>query len=162
MAGGLLSIVGLYSYGFRENRQSREDVASAAYADAVFSPLVMALSATNLKWSVFATLESQPAGDGWAAYVDSAGLVKGDPDSLAESAFNATIGRMKRAAIGSLDVPSAYPKTASGGLTGGLLVMHEQGQSTVRLAFRAARNKNELMAAPMYYTEVRFQGLPNE
>ena len=45
MAGGILSIVGLYSLGFRENRQSTEDVAGAAYADAVLSPLVMALSA---------------------------------------------------------------------------------------------------------------------
>ena len=29
MAGGILSIVGLYSLGFRENKQSGEDVASA-------------------------------------------------------------------------------------------------------------------------------------
>ena len=35
MAGGILSVIGLYSLGYRESRQSREDVASAAYADAV-------------------------------------------------------------------------------------------------------------------------------
>ena len=49
MAGGVLSVVSLFAFGYRENRQSREDVASAAYADAVMSPLVMACSATNLK-----------------------------------------------------------------------------------------------------------------
>lgn len=43
MAGGILSVVGLYSLGFRENRQSAEDVAVAAYADAVISPLVRAI-----------------------------------------------------------------------------------------------------------------------
>ena len=33
MAGGILSVLGLYSLGYRENRQSREDVAAAAYAE---------------------------------------------------------------------------------------------------------------------------------
>ena len=30
MAGGVLSVVSLFALGYRENRQSREDVASAA------------------------------------------------------------------------------------------------------------------------------------
>ena len=71
MAGGILSILGLYSLGYRENRQSREDVASAAYADAVISPLVMALSATNLKWSSFKKLGSYPSEAGWKEYINS-------------------------------------------------------------------------------------------
>ena len=45
MAGGVLSVVSLFALGYRENRQSREDVAAAAYADAVLSPLIMACSA---------------------------------------------------------------------------------------------------------------------
>ena len=32
MAGGVLAMISLYSCGFRESRQSREDVASAALA----------------------------------------------------------------------------------------------------------------------------------
>ena len=35
MAGGILSIVGLYAFAFRENRQSREDVIATAMADSV-------------------------------------------------------------------------------------------------------------------------------
>ena len=65
MAGGILSIVGLYAFGFRENRQSREDVAATALADSVISPLVMAISATNLKWSVFRQEKNFPDDKGW-------------------------------------------------------------------------------------------------
>lgn len=162
MAGGLLALIGLYSFGFRENRQSREDVASAAYADAVLSPLAMALSATNLKWSVFSGIQNMPSRNGWADYCDSDGLVLSDPTSKAQTAYQTTMDRVRRAAIGSFDVPTAFPSTAAGGLKCGLLVLHDQGQSTVKLAFRAVKNANELMAAPVYYTEVRFQGLPNE
>ena len=39
MAGGVLAMISLYSFGFRESRQSREDVASA------FEHLAFALTA---------------------------------------------------------------------------------------------------------------------
>ena len=51
MAGGVLAMISLYSLGFRESKQSREDVASAAIADEVLNPLVVALSSRKLKWS---------------------------------------------------------------------------------------------------------------
>ena len=51
MAVGVLGMVSLYSLGFRESRQSEEDVASAGIADAFFAPLVAGLSATNMTWS---------------------------------------------------------------------------------------------------------------
>ena len=37
MAGGILSILGLYSLGYRENSQSREDVAATAKAPVAVS-----------------------------------------------------------------------------------------------------------------------------
>ena len=80
MAGGVLSILGLYSLGYRENRQSREDVASAAYADAVMSPLVMALSATNLKWSTFRNIQSRPSEEGWSDYFNKRGVAISNPE----------------------------------------------------------------------------------
>ena len=40
MATGVLGMVSLYSLGFRESRQSVEDVASSGIADAFFAPLV--------------------------------------------------------------------------------------------------------------------------
>ena len=35
MAGGVLAMISLYSLGFRESRQSKEDLASATFADMV-------------------------------------------------------------------------------------------------------------------------------
>ena len=153
MAGGILSIVGLYAFGFRENRQSTEDVASSAYADAVISPLVMALSATNVKWSVFKSLDSFPGQSGWGEYIDSNGLVSGDPEGKAQSAFGAVMGK-----VGNADTKVGWPSTASGGLHAGLVVLHDQDSALVRIAFRAVKQPAMLLSAPLYYTEVRFQG----
>jgi len=163
MAGGILSIVGLYSLGYRESRQSRDDVASAAYADAVLSPIVAALSATNLKWSAFRNIGCYPSQDGWASYFNhSTGVVNGNPESNAKSAFDSIIGKAKSAAKGSLDVNSSWPSTASAGMKGALVVMHDRDSAIVRLSFRATRQATELLTMPLYYTEVRFQGLGNE
>lgn len=163
MAGGILSVLGLYSLGYRENRQSREDVASAAYADAVISPLVMALTATNLKWSVFRNMPSLPSDKGWADYLnESTGVVETSPDGKAKGVFQSATGKARSAAKGSLDVNTDWPSTASGGLKAGLVVMHEEDSPVVRIAFRATRNTAELLSAPLFYTEARFQGLPNE
>ena len=53
MAVGVLGIISLYAFGFREERQSREDVASAAYADAVMAPRAKT-SSTALRRPTFA------------------------------------------------------------------------------------------------------------
>lgn len=156
MAGGILSVVSLYSLGFRESRQSSEDVASAAYAEAVISPLVMAISATNLKWSVFKDELNQPSDKGWGAFINDNGLVTSDPNP--QGVFDAVMGRMKSAAIGTLDAPS-WPANADGGLKGALVVMHEEGSAIYKIGFRASVQRNTIMSAPLYYTEVRFQGV---
>ena len=162
MAGGILSIVGLYSLGYRENRQSREDVAGAAFADAVISPIVMAASATNLKWSAFKDIKSYPSENGWADYFNSNGLVTQDPTGTAKSVFGSVMDELKSAAIGTLDVDTSWPEAASAGLRAGLVVMHDDDSAVLRIAFRASRNTGELMALPIYYTEVRFQGVADE
>lgn len=162
MAGGILSIVGLYAFGFRENRQSAEDVASAAYADAVISPLVMAITATNLKWSVFKSMGSFPDGEGWRAYFDSNGLVTRNPESTAQSVFSGVMSKLGGAAEGSLGVKTAWPSSAAGGLKAGLVVLHEPNSGRVRIAFRATKQNSLLLSAPLYYTEARFQGLADK
>ena len=162
MAGGILSIVGLYSLGFRENRQSAEDVASAAYADAVISPLVMAISATNLKWSVFKNEWNYPSAEGWRSYFNSDGVVVNDPEGTAKSVFSSAMGKVQGAAQGALDAPTAWPSGADGGLRAGLVVLHEEGSAIVRIGFRATKQTGMLLAAPLYYTEVRFQGLADQ
>lgn len=157
MAGGVLSVLGLYSLGYRENSQSRDDVASAAYADAVISPLVMSLSATNLKWSSFSRIQSRPSQEGWAEYIDNRGKVVSGPDSIAKAAYSAVLGSLSYE--GGDKPKSAWPSTASGGLKAGLVIQHDPGSAIVKIGFRATKNTAELLAMPLYYTEVRFQGV---
>jgi len=153
MAGGILSIVGLYSLGFRENRQSAEDVASAAYADAVLSPLVMAMSSTNVTWQQFRNMKSYPDDTGWKAYFNNDGIVASDPDSKAQGSYGHV-----RSALGDKDNVLSWPTTASAGLKAGVVIMHREGSAVARLAFRATKIPAMLLSAPIYYTEVRFQG----
>ena len=166
MAGGILSIVGLYSYGFRENRQGREDVAASAFADAVISPLTMAISATNLKWSVFKGEFYYPGEEGWGKYFNSEGIVATDPEPMAESAFGQLMSKMSSAAKGSFDIDTSFPSAVGNEakMSCGLVIMHPANSATVSIAFRATRKDKPatLLSMPLFYTEVRFQGLANE
>ena len=162
MAVGVLGIISLYSLGFREQRQSREDVASAAYADAVMGPLVTALTATNVKWSAFRQIGNHPGNDGWGHYLENrnTGKVVSNPESLAQSVYARTIG--------DLHIDGGFPsgmqvtKQKSGNLKAALVVMHDEDSAIVRISFRAAAKENLLFAAPLYYTEARFQGVFDE
>lgn len=163
MAGGILSIVGLYAFAFRENRQSREDVAATAVADSVMSPLVCALSATNVTWSSFRTLGNYPSDYGWGDYLDrSKGVVTQDPMSKARTVFSSVTGRLSFE--GGYDGPTEFPSTAmtGTGMSCGLVVQHEQDSAVVRISCRATKLPGALLSMPMFYTEVRFQGLPDK
>lgn len=163
MAIGLMSVIGLYAYGFRESGQSREDVGATAVADAVLGQLTMAISATNLKWSVFKDLRSYPSDEGWGFFVDrSSGRIREDPTSRARSDFASFMGTLAGAtAGGSLGCDTSFPNAAldSTGLKCGLVILHEQDSAIVRIGFRAMKQRNLLLASPMFYTEVRFQGV---
>lgn len=164
MAGGILSIVGLYSLGFRENRQSVEDVAAAAYADAVISPLVMAISSTNLQWREFKDIPSFPE-DGWADYFNDDGIVESNPEDRARNVFNQVMGQLKSAGLKSEDTSVdgwSWSSAQFGDAKAGLVVMHEKDSAVMRIGFRATKVTGMLLAAPMYYAEVRFQGNANE
>ena len=164
MAGGILAMVSLFSLGFRENRQSREDVGGAAIADTVLSPMIMAASATNLRWSVFRREFYYPSHEGWREYFDSNGIVSSDPESRAENVFGSFMSQMSSAAEGSLDVKTAFPQSEvrGAGLSCGLVVMHDEDSPVVRIAFRATKQPGMLLAMPIYYTEVHFQGDPDK
>jgi hypothetical protein len=123
MGTGVLSMISLYSFGFRENRQSNEDVAEAAFADAVLNPLVAALSSTNITWTSWKNIslspvESSRGGEsymkpsgGWSAYIRSVrdegdnensneddeyiAVVNGDPTGTASDAYNAIKNAIK-------------------------------------------------------------------
>ena len=162
MAVGVLGIISLYAFGFREERQSREDVASAAYADAEMGPLVTALTATNDKWSAFRRIPDSPGSLGWGHYLENrtTGKVVSNPESLAQSAYTRTIS--------ALSLGEGFPsgmqvsKQKAGNLKAALVVMHDEDSAVVRISFRAAAKENLLFAAPLYYTEARFQGVIDE
>lgn len=161
MAGGILSIVGLYALGFRESRQGREDVAAAAFADAVVSPLVMALSSTNLAWSTFRQEFNQPGRLGWGEYMNDNGVVDQNPLSKARSAFSATMSWAQSA--GAKNLADTFPTARSTPqLYGGLVVLHEKDSAVVSIGFRATDKASTLMSMPLFFTEVRFQGDPNK
>lgn len=156
MAGGILAVVGLYSFGFKESRQSREDVVGAALADAVVSPLVMVISQTNLKWSAFRNVQSFPSDDGWGYFLDSKGQVKSDPNG--SGIFDQAVSAYSGCAQGSGVKPSK-PAVPSADWKYGLIVMHERDSPIVKVGFRAVQKKGQLLSMPLYYTEVRFQGI---
>lgn len=161
MAVGVLSIISLYALGYREERQSREDVASAAYADAVMGPLVTALTATNVKWSVFRALPSRPGNDGWGHYLAdrTRGRVVSSPKGLTESAYSATIGALN---LGGFPPAMPVSNTKAGNLNPALVIMHDEDSAIVRISFRASEKTDMLFSAPLYYTEARFQGVMDE
>ena len=164
MAGGILSIVGLYSFGFRENRQSREDVAATALADSVMSPLIMALSATNVTWSSFRNLDNYPSEYGWKDYFNSEGVVTQDPQSKAAGVFSSVMGQLSFSGsyLGEKSFPSAA--LSGTGMSCGLVVLHDRNSAIVRIGFRAVKTDmpGQLLSMPLFYTEVRFQGLSDK
>lgn len=157
MAGGILSVVGLYAFGFRENRQSREDVAATAVADAVVSQLMMAITSTNVTWQKFQEAYSLPNSDGWGAYTDSnTGVVTKDPETMAERVFDDVMTK-----LGASGDVTKFPKTLvdASGMKCGLVVMHDKDSPIVRIAFRATKQPGTLLSMPLFYTEARFQGV---
>jgi len=173
MATGVLAMVSLYSLGFRESEQSRDDVAAAGYADAFFAPLVAGLSATNTTWSQWKNLGSSPTGDGslvcdrvspsqgWSAYVQAAGSTSSENfrvlagcNSTADGVFNELMGAAKAPYSGTK--PSGLPSDYYYAL-----VATRRG-ATITLALRSSRRRDQLMSQPIYYTDIHFQGDPNQ
>ena len=163
MATGILTVVGLYAFGYRENRQSREDVAATAYADAVVGHLMAALTSTNVWWSDFKELKKYPGNNGWGEYFDSNGIVSADPEAKAQNAFNSVMSDLK---ISSRcpGFDAKYPSSAKGncGLSAGLVVLHEPNSRIVGIGFRATKLPGTLLSMPMYYCEARLQGDPDK
>ena len=167
MAMGVLSIVGLYALGYRENRQSREDVEATALADHVLSPLMMAITHTNQKWKVFKKAFQYPA-NGWAGYFDSNGVVSDDPDGTAQDAYSQTMDWLQAGNL-TPKVETKFPLPAKStgdgaarSLSCGLVVYHKENSPVVRIAFRATKQPGTLLSMPIFYTEARFQGDPNQ
>ena len=180
MATGVLAICALYSLGFRENRQSVEDVVGAAWAEAYLSPLVQGLSATNMPWSKWREIGKAPPNSavegivadgllpcgssekecGWYSYLESGDSrssidyrVKPNPRSSADRVWNAVNAGVKSPY--RCPSPPSIPKDFEYAL-----VATRRG-TIIQLSFRSSRRRDTLMTQPTYVTEVRFNGDPD-
>lgn len=156
MALGVLGIISLFAFGYRETAQSNEDVAGAAYADAVMSQLVMAISQTNLVWSTFRNHKGQTSEIGWEYYFESDGRIKNGIEAIAKQEYAKWTSQLQPS------WPNAWPAGAAGDMKAALVVQHDENSPLVRIGFRAAKAEQTLMSQPLYYTEVRFQGDPDK
>ena len=179
MAVGVLAMTALYPLGFRESQQARDDVRAAIVADEVLGKLTAALSSRNIEWqhwksaidNAVSKSNQGGAGNGWLSYFDRRGNEKfvaknrGSANGHAQEVFNA----LASAASGSTQKPTWNPdnKFAHGlvvqwgkrVIAGGPGVSTAQNDySRVSISFRLARRSGALMTAPIYYTEVHFQG----
>ena len=144
MATGVLVMCGLYALGFRESRQSTEDVVAVSFAETYLGPLIQGLSATNMAWS------------SWLHYVQVDGnsfRVTGSPRSTADGVWSDIMAKVPSPYKGSKPSLSSDYEYA--------LVATRQG-AVIQLAFRAARRKNTIMSQPLFVSEVRFQGDPDK
>lgn len=170
LAVGVLGMAGLYSFGFSESRQSKEDVAAASFAGAYLVPLAQALSSTDLKWSQWVAMandgisesESRQLGgasgilpaNGWGDYVQVSGdryQVISNPRAKAKEVFD-KIRSATGVAINEPSVPNIYEYG---------LVATRCG-ARMQLAFRLARRRELLLAQPLFVYEVFFQGDPEQ
>ena len=165
MAVGTLGLVSLYSFGYRENQQSNEDVRAAAIAQMNMNAMVAALSSTNMTWSAWRAIGTHPvngwgtyAGDGTGSQTSGIGENDGttratplsDPNSEARAAFQAVMGAA--GARGSFDAQNMYVA---------IVVAPDDAACPRRysVAVRCGSRTGSLVYQPLYYTEVAFQGL---
>ena len=175
MAVGVLAMTSLYPLGFRESEQSRDDVDAAIVADEVLGQLTAALSSRDIEWSrwvadISTAVDKTP--DGWLAYAESYHAAGGKQEYKvkSKSAVNAKAGEVFTALASagggkpkvSFDSKYAYGLVAQWGkrvvATGSKTGEAINDFSRVSISFRMARRPGALMSAPIYYTEIHFQG----
>jgi len=157
MAMGVLSMIALYPLGFREADQSREDVAAAAYCESVMNSLAAALTATNIPWSRWQSLGNDQAtfpDKGWSDYFVDNYFATPKSSSAMRGQVNSTFQQVISGIGGnpySVSAPS-QPR----GLACGLVVAFTGTRCAIGV--RATRRPAMLLAQPLFFTEVNFQG----
>lgn len=157
MAVGALTLVALYPFGFKETEQSREDVMAAATADDILNQVAATLSATNVPWSKWKAIKGAgknssifPA-QGWYDYV---GKSRAQQKQLAQQAFNKLMG-----AAGASSITPRFP--SSDKMCIGMVLNHSH-PNRISVSVRVSRTPAAMMAQPVYYTEVYFNGDPDK
>ena len=176
MAVGVLAMTSLYPLGFRENEQSRDDVEAAVVADLVLGKLTAALSSRDIEWSQWESgvgRAIQQAPEGWISYADSYHGASGKQEYKVKnkSSVNGIARKVfdNLAGINGSDLGKPFDDDK---YAYGLVVQWGKrvvatttkksqavnDYSRVSISFRMARRPGALMTAPIYYTEVHFQG----
>ena len=175
MAVGVLAMTSLYPLGFRESQQSRDDIRAAVVADEVLGKLTAALSSRNIEWGKWrgAVQDAVNAsnnggvGNGWFSYFKNGksnthvARTRSEMNSHAQDVFK----KLAKAANGATKEPQwdRFNSSFAHGLVvqWGRRIVYgkpENDYSRVSISFRMARRSGALMTAPIYYTEVHFQG----
>ena len=171
MAVGVLAMASLYPLGFRESQQSRDDVRAAITAEEVLGKLTAALSSRNIEWTkwrdavrnaVDKTNEGG-AGSGWFSYFERAKgssyqvMNRGSVNSHAQKVFSALAEAADVSVNWNPDSKYSHGLVVQWGkrIVDG---MDCDDYSRVSISFRMSRRPGALMTAPIYYTEVHFQG----
>ena len=179
MAVGVLAMTALYPLGFRESQQARDDVRAAIVADEVLGKLTAALSSRNIEWqdwkssieNAVSKANQGGAGNGGLSYFNQRGsdtfviMNRPNANSHAQEVFNALASAANGATqkpTWNMDSKYAHGLVVQWGkriVAGGPGVSTAQDDySRVSISFRLARRSGALMTAPIYYTEVHFQG----
>ncbi len=186
MAVAVLGMVALYPLGFRESQQSRDDVVEAVLAEGILNPIVATLSSTNLTWSAWQGFLGALRTDGnllprngWKDYCGDersltplgraaiqgvAGQVLGKLPSGAFSSASAAqqmLARCNNLGL-SCALVASYGEVSSYGNGSGQNEGMYFDPTRIVLTLRLARRSAQLFGQPAFYTEVHFQGNPNE
>ncbi len=172
MAVGVLAMTSLYPLGFRESEQARDDVRAAVAADEVLGKLTAGLSSRNITWkewhnAVKNAVDQTPKG--WFSYYTSRGGDDGKKVWVVRdrSTVNDTAKRVFNALAQPCKPEPDFQFADSDKYAYGLVAqwgkrtvagVPQNDYSRVSISFRLARRANALMAAPIYYTEIHFQG----
>ena len=184
MAVGLLAMVAVYPLAYRESQQAKDDVKAAAAADCVLNTLTAALSSRNIKWSEWvdgvrdavkktnSEGGKQGQGVGWLAYCEEQSRnntyrpKKLDTiNNQAKQVFGllAKINRDHKPnwPLSGIDNDMACAIVAQWGKIpaweNDRMVMVDD-RSRVAISVRLTRRAGELLAQPIFYTEIHFQG----
>lgn len=184
MAVAVLGMVALYPLGFRESQQSRDDVIEAVLAEGILNPIAATLSSTNMTWSQWkAVLGSGSSGvyptEGWQSYCGNERSLtpksRSEINSLADQVINRLpsgsfsaksdakemLGKCTSLGIACAIVAS-YAETPTYGNGMGANGAALKDLTRIVVTVRLARRSAQIFGQPAFYTEVHFQGDPND
>ncbi len=184
MAVAVLGMVALYPLGFRESQQSRDDVVEAVLAEGILNPIVATLSATNVTWSQWQNVLGTGSSDllypknGWMAYCGNEQSLTPKSRSEVNSVTGQVLGRLPSGSFSAVgDARSILSKCDSLGIACALVASYGEAptygngsgangfsitdRTRIILTLRLARRAGQLFGQPAFYTEVHFQGNPN-